>query len=99
MYKLILSEEATKEFSEAAQWYEEKSGGLGEKYINIIQGKLKLIQQFPERYPKRKKYFREAVIKTFPYSIVYVFYKKEQIILILSIFHSSRNPRNKFKKK
>jgi plasmid stabilization system protein ParE len=98
LYTLNLLEEAGKEFIEAAQWYEQKSKGLGDRFIAIMQRKLHLIQQFPERYPKRRKNFREAVIRTFPYIIIYTFYKKEGIIIVNAIFHASRNPRKKYHK-
>jgi len=96
VHTLSLLDEASKEFAEAAAWYEEKSEGLGNRFIDAIQKKLLLIQQFPERYPKRKKSFREAIVKTFPYIIVYSFYKKERTIIVHTIFHSSRQPRKKY---
>ena len=98
-YTIKLLEETDKEFSEAAAWYEEQSTGLGIRFINVIQNKLNLIAQYPERYPKRKGNFRETPVKTFPYIIVYTVYKREQVITVSAIFHTSRNPRRKYRKK
>ncbi len=98
MYTLSILEEASKEFTEAAQWYEQKSEGLGYRFIETIQRKLQLIQQFPERYPRRRKNFRETVVKTFPFIIVYSFYKKEGIIIVIAIFHAKRKPAKKYRK-
>jgi len=98
VYTLSFLEEASKEFTEASLWYEEQSNGLGDRFIDTIQRKLQLIQQFPERYPKRKKNFREAIVKTFPYIIIYTFYKKEGVIIVNTIFHASRNPSRKYRK-
>ena len=98
IYQLIINEKAQKEFEEAAVWYEGQLVGLGNRFINIVQAKLELITEFPERYPKRKRNFREAPIKIFPYNIVYTFYKKEGVVTVASIFHTSRNPANKYKK-
>ncbi len=97
-YTIILLEAADKEFSEAAAWYEEQSAGLGDRFIHVIQNKLALIAQFPDRYPKRKGNFREAVVKTFPYLIIYTVYKKDQIVTVSAIFHASRNPKRKYRK-
>lgn len=97
MFALSFIEEASKEFKEASLWYEEQSDGLGDRFIDTIQRKLQLIQQFPERYPKRKNNFREAIVKTFPYIIIYIFYKNEGMVVINTIFHASRNPRKKHK--
>lgn len=71
--------------------------GLGNRFINIIQAKLELIAEFPERYPKRKRNFREAPVKIFPFIIVYTFYKRKKIISVSSIFHTRRNPRLKYR--
>ena len=99
MYRLIILQEANNEFKEAAQWYEEKSEGLGDRFIDIIQKKLQLIQQYPERYPMRKDNFREALVYVFPYTIIYTCYKKEKTITINSIFHTARNPKTKYRNK
>lgn len=79
-YQLILLEEADKEYQEAAQWYESNSKDLGFRFIDIIEKKLQIIQEYPERFPKRKGNFRETPVKIFPYIIVYTFYKTEGII-------------------
>ena len=68
---------------------------VGIRFINVIQNKLNIIAQHPERYPKRKGNFRETPVKTFPYIIVYTVYKKEKIITVSAIFHSRRNPKLK----
>lgn len=99
MYKLIILEGADKELTESAKWYETKSEGLGDRFIDTIKKKLQTIQQSSERYPKRKGNFREAAVKIFPFLIIYTFYKKEKIITINSIFHASRNPRKKYRRK
>ena len=55
------------------------------------------IEQYPERYPIKKRYYREVKIKFFPYLILYRINKKQKKITIISIFHSSRNPSKKYK--
>lgn len=52
MYSLKILKEAVKEFQEAAEWYEEKSEGLGLRFIEVIKNKLEIIQNHPERNPK-----------------------------------------------
>ncbi len=99
MYTLKILREANKEFQEGAQWYEEQADGLGFRFIEVIKHKLETIQKYPERNPKRKGNFREAIVRTFPYIIIYTLYKKEMIITINSIFHTSQNPKRKYRKK
>ena len=98
-YKIILLEEAEREYNQAAVWYEEQSPGLGIRFIEVIKNKLNLIAQNPERYPKRKGNFRETPVRTFPHIIIYSAYKKEQIVTVSAIFHPSRNPGKKYRRK
>jgi hypothetical protein len=37
LHRLIILEEADKEFQEAATWYEQQTEGLGLRFIEIIQ--------------------------------------------------------------
>ena len=98
-YTIILLEEADKEYQKAAIWYEQKLTGLGERFIEVIQNKINLIAQYPERYPKRHGSFRETPVRIFPYIIVYSVYKKEKVITVSAIFHASRKPGKRYRKK
>jgi len=95
---LIFLDRAAQEFQEAAQWYEERSPGLGSRFIEAVQYRLEVVRDYPEGNPKRKMNFREAVVKIFPFTIVYVFYKRKKLVTVISIFHTSRNPALKFKR-
>jgi plasmid stabilization system protein ParE len=98
MYIIRFLEDARNEFQEAAEWYEIRSEGLGERFRDLVNKKIELIKKHPERYPEKKSNFRQIVLRTFPFVIIYTFYKKEGIIIINSIFHTSRNPRKKYRK-
>jgi len=82
-------EDALTEFEEAAVWYETNLEGLGERLRNSINNKIKEIQEYPERFIKRKGNFKEAIIKHLPYTIINTFYKKESIMVVNAIFHMS----------
>lgn len=95
---LIFLDVATEELKDAVKWYEEKTAGLGE-ILNIeVSKKIESILRYPNRYPIRKGYNREALIKRFPYFIIYRYNKLKHQITITSIFHTSRNPKNKYRK-
>jgi|SRR6185312_375683 plasmid stabilization system protein ParE len=92
-------EDALIEFQETAEWYETRSVGLGGRFRDLVTKKIESIVEYPERYPKRKSNFRQIALRTFPFIIIYTFYKKEGTIVINSIFHTSRNPRKKYRRK
>ncbi len=45
---------AQQELTEAFQWYEERSPGLGVRFIETVSEKLSELSNNPERYAKRK---------------------------------------------
>ncbi len=63
--KVIILEEADKEWTEAALWYEGQSPGLGNRFIEMVDKKLELIASYPERYPLQKENFRETLVPIF----------------------------------
>jgi plasmid stabilization system protein ParE len=95
---LLLLSKARKELASAWGWYEDRQPGLGDRFVKVIFDKLAQIEQTPERYPKRIKQYREAVVPVFPYLIIYHFSKSEKTIVVASIFHTKRNPAKKIKK-
>ena len=95
---LVFSFHAKEEFKEAAKWYNERRIGLGDEFFNAIMHKISLIENNPERYPVRKGHFRETLTRNFPFIIVYRYNKTKGLITISSIFHTSRNPKLKYRK-
>ena len=89
---------ARSELLTAWEWYEDKQAGLGDRFKNEVYDKIRQIEVTPERYPVRKKRFREARINIFPYLIIYRIHTRKKIIAVVSVFHTSRNPRHKFRR-
>jgi hypothetical protein len=58
-YSVILSSRTQKEIAQSWDWYEDRQQGLGDRFIKEILAKIKLIEQYPERYPTRYKSYRE----------------------------------------
>lgn len=96
-YIIALHPRARKELFEAWVWYEERQQDLGDRFETEVYNRLEQIQKDPERYPNRKESFRETKTKTFPYLIIYKIEKEQNLIIVFSIFHTSRNPKLKYK--
>lgn len=96
-YGLEYLKKARTELFEAWEWYEDRQKGLGDKFKLQVDNCIKSILQNPERYPERKRYYREAIVRIFPYLIVYRINKRKKTIAIVSIFHTSRSTRKKIK--
>lgn len=97
-YKIELHPKAVEELQDAYSWYEERSEGLGKRFVNYLNKRIVELSEVPERYPKKKGKFREVGIEVFPYIIIYEVLKKEKIVFISYIFHGKRNPNIKYKR-
>jgi len=98
LYGLILSDRASEEFEKDYEWYEGEHEGLGERFAEAIQSKIEKILENPYHYKVTRKKQHEAVVEIFPYVILYVVNERAKEILIAAIFHTSRDPKKKFRK-
>ncbi len=92
-YELIIKQEANLEIIESYLFYETKSKGLGERFLENLDFYFERIQNFPEHYQTKRKPYREAVVKKFPFVIIYEVIENE--VIVYAVFHSSRNPDEK----
>ena len=91
MLRIEFHEAAESELAEALGWYEENERGLGTRFRTEIEKSIDRISQFPRSFPViHGSTIRRALAIRFPYSIIYRI--EEDFVLIISVFHSSRNP-------
>ena len=95
MYSLIQKTRAILMTKEAYDWYELQRTGLGEEFLSELDGIYHKLQTHPEYFGKLKKNFRQAALKRFPFVIVFEIIKTE--VVVFAVFHTSRNPKYKFK--
>ncbi|MFD0794987.1 type II toxin-antitoxin system RelE/ParE family toxin [Mucilaginibacter litoreus] len=98
MYNIEFEPKADAEYQHAYAWYEQRLPGLGERFERCSDRKISSISTTPLLYPAKKYDIRECKINDFPYLIIYKFYPQRQLILIISIFHTKRNPIKKLKR-
>ena len=81
---------ASEELLEALDWYLQINNKTGVWFQDEINGQLNRILETPKQFPIVFSKIRRANIHSFPYSILFEVYNDS--ILILSIFHQSRDP-------
>ena len=96
MYQLTIKPRAIEMAKEAYWWYEEQQAGLGDMFLVELDRCYDKLEAWPDSYARIKKNFRQIILKTFPYVIVFEILKDE--VVIYAIFHTSRSTRQKFKK-
>ena len=81
---------ASAEFIEASAWYESKRFGLALEFMAEIDRCISLASEHPLQHAVVHNNIRRVVVHRFPYSIY--FRAEEHRIVVLAVFHGSRNP-------
>ncbi|NDV14577.1 type II toxin-antitoxin system RelE/ParE family toxin [Muricauda sp. TY007] len=89
-YILEVKDEANLEIIEAYLYYEEKRRGLGEEFLEHLDSYFDRITTNPKHFPQKRKPYREAFIKRFPFLIVYEVIKNK--VIVYSVFNTWQNP-------
>ena len=88
---IVLRRVAEQEFDESIGFYERQREGLGQEFRSVIEQYFHRIADNPEWFPKVRGEVRRAVIiRRFPFAIHFLI--EPERIVIISVFHTSRNP-------
>jgi hypothetical protein len=94
-----LHPESENDIWEGYVWYERQNAGLGERFEKAVWEKVDQICINPYIFGSRtNKNLREAPIGIFPYLITYRIKKRSNQIFIVSIHHTKKHPRKKYRK-
>lgn len=81
---------ANAEFIEASAWYESKRVGLALEFMAEIDRCVSQASKYPLQFAVVHEDIRRVVVNRFPYS---VYFRMEQHrIVVLAVFHGSREP-------
>ncbi|MDB5158870.1 MAG: Plasmid stabilization system protein [Mucilaginibacter sp.] len=92
MYKVTILPLAKLDIRETATWYNGKQNGLGKRFTTEVRQKVNHIKQDPFISVVRYDEVRTAVLEVFPFMIHYNVNEEENLIIILAVLHTSRNP-------
>ena len=81
------------EVREAAEFYENRVSGLGADLLDEVEAAIERILSFPEAWGNLGNQYRCCHLRRFPYSVIYSIRNDEEI-LVVSVFHQSREPRS-----
>ena len=88
--KVIFTELADMELTEAYEYYELEYLELGKRFKQEVKQAIKRIIQFPEAWQKEKGDIRRCLLHKFPYKILYSV--ESDYLLIIAIAHLHRKP-------
>jgi plasmid stabilization system protein ParE len=90
---LRLRPEARLDLQVAARWYEAQEQGLGRKFLDEVRRTLQRIRTNPEAYPLGYRGTRRALIRRFPYGVIYLPVAELDAIVVLAVLHCGRDPK------
>jgi plasmid stabilization system protein ParE len=97
MYAISVKPGAEEDIDAAYNWYEDQKEGLGEEFLKELVEYYKKLENLPTAFHKIKRNYRQVALKRFPYIIVFEILKKE--VVVYAVFHTSRSPKNKLRKR
>ncbi len=88
--RLVVLDQAAREFAESVTYYEAKESGLGWRFRNEVVEAVAWIESNPELPRVRSRGYRRHNLHAFPHYIAYVI--REETIWVVAIAHAHRRP-------
>lgn len=81
---------------DAADWYDAHVAGLGDQFTDQVEIKIRELARMPRLYPRvypavRGREIRNALVKRFPYLVIYEVLANE--VVIIAVVHARRHRR------
>jgi len=92
-YKSVILLAAKEDLQRAAKWYNHAQPGLGKELIARILVRLSELQTNPFACQIRYSEVHTALVEQFPYMIHYWVDQQNETIVVISILHTSQDPR------
>ena len=89
-YELSLLPEVEEDTFVGYRWYEKRSSGLGDQFLEELYTDIGGIPSNPLLYEVVRRRIRCRLLRRFPYAIY--FSLEEEQILVLGVFHCARDP-------
>jgi hypothetical protein len=82
---------------DAFDYYEGIQEGLGKRFLDYWETHISIVEENPLLFQKKYKDFRQALIKPYPYHIIYKI--ENNIIAVYKVIYAGRSPRKRYNKK
>lgn len=88
---VIFTRAAHTELLDAQDWYENEAPGLGRRFRIAVENVVERISASPRQFPVVHKTVRRALLRHFPYALLFVL-EAEDSVTVIACFHGSRDP-------
>lgn len=89
--RLFITDEADQNIADTYSWYEDQQVGLGDRFREVLRGKLDVVTSNPLLYQNVHGSIRRCKLSPFPYGIY--FRVKSNEVRVLSVVGFKRHPK------
>jgi plasmid stabilization system protein ParE len=90
-FPVIFTPRARAELIDAQDWYEHEVPGLGRRFRAAVGAVIERMRANPRQFPVVHKGIRRALLRRFPYALMYVI-EQDETLTVIACFHGSRDP-------
>jgi plasmid stabilization system protein ParE len=91
MHPVIFTPCARAELIDAQDWYENAAPGLGRRFRTAVDAIIQRMNAAPLQFPVIHKNARRALLRRFPYALIFVI-EADESLTVIACFHGSRDP-------
>ena len=91
MHPVIFTPRARLELIDAQDWYENEAPGLGQRFRTEVGAVVQRMSAAPRQFPAIYKNVRRALLRRFPYALLFVI-EADETLTVIACFHGSRDP-------
>ena len=90
-FPVIFAPRARAELIDAQDWYENEVPGLGRRFRAAVDAVVERMCANPRQFPVIYKSVRRALLRRFPYALMFVL-EADESLTVIACFHGSRDP-------
>ena len=90
-FPVTFTPRARAELIDAQDWYENEVPGLGRRFRAAVDAVVQRMSAAPRQFPVIYKNVRRALLRRFPYALIFVI-EADETLTVIACFHGSRDP-------
>jgi plasmid stabilization system protein ParE len=91
VHPVVFTLPARTELIDAQDWYEREAPGLGRSFRAAVDTVVERMGANPQQFPIAYKSIRRALLRRFPYALMFVI-EADETLTVIACFHGSRDP-------
>ena len=88
--QLFVVSAAENDILDAYHWYEARSQGLGDRFLDSLDSAFQVMLRNPTAFPRVLKDVHRSLTRTFPYLIFFT--SSEDSVHVLAVVHAAQDP-------